>query len=108
MTPIIDTVVVSALLIAALHWFPWRRLTGAPLHRLITYALGVSCILGVPSLVYMRYQPDAAGTVLRMFWAAGLASGLATVGAWIVDALIEGMHRAGDLEDARDERARRN
>lgn len=102
--PIVDTVFLSGLLIAALHWFPWRRLLGADLHRLLTYSLGVSVILGIPSLLYLRYQPAAAGTVLAMFWAAGIAAGAATIGAWAVDALIEGMHRAADIEEARRER----
>jgi hypothetical protein len=57
-SPIVDTAILCGLLIAALHWFPWRRLLGADLHRLLTYALGVSVILGIPSLLYLRYQPD--------------------------------------------------
>lgn len=105
--PIIDTVFLCGLLIASLHWFPWRRLLGADLHRLLTYSLGVSVILGVPTLLYLRYQPDAAGTVLAMFWAAGLAAGAATIGAWAVDMMIEAMHLRRDNEDARNERANR-
>ena len=102
--PLLDTALLASLSIAALHWFPWRRLTGRKLPRLIAYAMGVAVILGAPSLAYWRYAPLPGTTVFALFWCAGIAAGLTTVGAWIVDMLIEGMHRAADLEDARNER----
>ena len=105
--PLIDTALLATLSIAVLHWFPWRRLTGHELPRLAAYTMGVAVILGVPSLSYLRYQPMDGATVFALFWTAGIAAGVATVGAWVVDLLIEGMHRAGDLEDARHERTHR-
>jgi hypothetical protein len=107
MNPLIDTVLLASLCIAALHWFPWPRLTRHPLPRLAAYTFGVAVILGAPSLAYLRYAPLSGSDVLALFWAAGIAAGLATVGAWVVDSLIEGMHRSADLEDAADERAHR-
>lgn len=106
-TPIVDTVLLSAGAIAVLHWFPWRRLSRHNLPRLIAYALGTAVLLGAPTLAYLRYAPMAGSDVLALFWAGGIAAGLATIGAWIVDALIEGMHRSADLEDARHERTHR-
>ncbi len=108
MQPLIDTILLSAGAIAVLHWFPWQRLTRHELPKLIAYALGAAVLLGAPTLAYLRYAPMDGGAVLRLFWAGGIASGLATIGAWTVDALIEGMHKASDLEDARHERAGRD
>ncbi len=106
-SPLIDTVLLSAGAIAVLHWFPWVRLTGHRLHRLIAYALGVAVILGAPTLAWLRYAPLAGDAVLRLFWAAGIAAGMATCVTWAVDALIEKTHLSADLEDAADERANR-
>lgn len=107
MAPLTDTALLAALLIAALHWFPWARLFGGALPRLLAYAIGVGVILAVPSFVYLRIAPAAGETVLQMFWAAGLAAGAMTLAGWAIDGLIEGSARLADLEDAANERANR-
>lgn len=105
--PLIDTAAFSALTIAALHWFPWQRLLGRKLPRLIAYGLGVAVILGAPSLAYWRNAPLAGAQVFALFWASALAAGAATLIAWAIDALLEASALAADLEDARNERAQR-
>lgn len=107
MNPLIDVVVLTALLIALFHWFPWQRATGHSLPRLIAYMLGVAVILGAPTAAYWRWAPAHGADVLRLFLAAGATAGLVTFMAWAVDALIEAAARRADLEDARDERAQR-
>jgi hypothetical protein len=95
------------LLIAVLHWFPWPLLLRGPLPRLVAYTLGVAVILGVPSAAFLLAPPASVLGAVAMFWVAGVAAGVATAGAWLIDAALSNWHRGKDLEDAAHERAQR-
>lgn len=107
MNPLIDAAVWAAAAIAVLHWFPWRRLRGDDLPRLVAYVLGVACIFGSATAAYFRYTPAEAEIVFHLFWTAALAAGVTTLIAWGVDGLMEGSARKADLEDERHERKSR-
>lgn len=98
--PYIDIAVPVVFILWAAHWFPWPKLLGGnDLPRLATYTIGSLTIVGVPTLLYLR-SPMTAHVLLAAFWFSLICAGAATVGAWIIDALLEGWHRQKD-EDAR-------
>jgi hypothetical protein len=72
---------------SAAHWFPWGALPGrhgAPLHRLVTYAIGTIAIVGWTSILAWRYATSALDVLLLM-WIVTTAAGFATLVAWLID-----------------------
>lgn len=98
------TVTVAALLILAGHWFPWRKLWRNGLHPLGAYFFGVTCILIVPVIVMCL---RGAIFYVQLLLAAACAAGLATAGAYGIDAIIELYHRYADEKERADAASRR-
>jgi len=67
---------IVALVILVEHWFPWQRLLHRDCPRLAAYTLTAWLLWA-----------GMRGAVLAL-WVAIIAAGVATVGAWAIDALL--------------------
>lgn len=112
------TALIAALVILVQHYFPWRLVLKRDLPRQAAYVLGVLAIL-VPFsyllLLWIKEWSDPvgyplpagalldAGEVLRRviigLWTVVLASGIATLGAYLLDWLLERVALAGELAE---------
>ncbi len=96
--------VAPALTLAAAHWFPWGALPGrhgAPLPRLVTYAIGTGVIVGWASLLGLRFALTA-WDALVLLWIVTASAGLLTLLAWAIDdwARAHAKARAGEIIEA--------
>ena len=89
---------IPAITLLALHWAPWNKALGRELPRLVSYAIGATIIIGVPTLL-QHFLTPTYGELLFSFWAALAGAGLATATGWTIDALIELAHRNADDSD---------
>jgi len=89
---------VPVALMFAGHFFPWRRLLGAPLPRPLAYLYGVGVILGTATFIILAEQPDYMGA-LRYLWIVAASAGAATLAAYGIDAALEAKHLRADIQD---------
>lgn len=89
---------VSAITLAALHWFPWHG--GAkPLDRLSAYSAGTLVVVGVP--VTAMLLTAALGLMHgQLFWALLMIANMLVSGATVHLAYWIDSRRALTLEDA--------
>lgn len=76
----------SALTMVAGHYFNWRGLLGRPLGRIAAYIYGVA---GIISPLVVLFHVLGWYEAMLAILAASAASGIAVVGCYMVDALIE-------------------
>lgn len=95
MTQIALAALVSALLIAVTHWFPWRVLLHRELHRVEAYAAGLIAIL-LPGLTLLALWAEYMA--MAVIIACTIAAGLTTLIAKSIDKVAE--HR-NELHDRR-------
>lgn len=88
-------VILTCLLLAVGHWFPWPR----RLPRLAAYSYGVASILAGAAVWLL---PRGAGDVALGMTLIALAGGLATALCWGIDALLNGWARWRAGHDERD------
>ena len=91
---------LSALLIAAAHWFPWPMVFGRKLRRLEAYTAGTLSIF-VPATAATLAgisQIDAIDTLL-FFWLSLAGAGGATLAAWGIDSAVSSYHSMKDRID---------
>jgi len=86
--------VITGLLIAVQHWFPWRKLPGlkgANLPpRLAAYVLGVLAIAGPLTGVFLSWGNSAAVWALwALIFTAGGTTFLVYFGDWLLKVLKE-------------------
>jgi hypothetical protein len=86
---------VSALLIAIAHWFPWRVLFHRSLRRTEAYALGLTAILA-PALTVLWLRGDMYAIAIIV--ACTLAAGITTIATKSID--VTAAHR-NELQDRR-------
>jgi len=83
-------IILTALLIAVEHWFPWRKLpwlNGKNLPpRLIAYVLGVLTLAGPLTWLFLTWGNSEA--VLGL-WSVILAGGLTTCLVYAVDWVLD-------------------
>jgi hypothetical protein len=87
---------LSAALIAAGHWFPWRLMLGRQLRRLEAYTYGVLAIL-LPVVVALWGAGETGAALLLVAGAVG--AGAATLLAYGVDKVIDMRHELLDAKD---------
>jgi len=87
--------ITTMLLLIAGHCFRWERILGQPLPRLAAYVYGVLAIIAgsgvwaiLNSLLGVVSVSPAYVVIVSICMA--VCGGIATTGAWIVDALIDG------------------
>lgn len=86
-----ELAVVSALAgltQAVLHWFPWHRATGRELQPPVTYVVGMLPIGAAFSAWAARRGRLSAVQAVGGLWCIAVASGVAVVLAYVVDALF--------------------
>lgn len=112
------TALITALVLLVEHYFPWRLVLKRDLPRQAAYVLGVlaillpfSCLLllwirewsapfGYPLPAGVLLDPgEALRRVLVALWAVVLASGVSTLGAYLLDWLLERIALAGELAE---------
>jgi len=87
---------VSALVICAEHYLPWRRLFGADLPRVAAYVLGSLAIaLPLTALFLVTGQYQAAGAM----WVVFASAGGTTVGCYLLDTFLDNRSRAKEAEE---------
>lgn len=87
---------MAALAFFALHWFPWGDLPGRggrPLHRLVTYSLGMGTVLVIVSASALRYAFEVWDVLLLLWLVSGVA-GLTTFASWFVRWALGRNHQA--------------
>jgi hypothetical protein len=90
---------ISALSLAAMHWFPWHG--GArPLGRIAAYSAGTTVVVGVPVLT-MLLAATLGMHRLEWFWATLLVANTAVSGGTVSLAYWIDSRRALTLEDDR-------
>jgi hypothetical protein len=83
----------SAVLLAALHWYPWRDLS-----RVAAYAVGTCVTVGVPVLTMLAAA--LVGTSYdELVWAAFLVANTVVCGATVQLAYLVDSRRPLTLED---------
>jgi hypothetical protein len=81
----------TALVQLVSHWFPWNRLTGRELRAPVTYVVGVAPIMGTYT-VWATHRCRLEGVeAARGLAIITAASGLAVIGAYIIDAALGGL-----------------
>jgi len=91
MSDLLIAVLICWLALWVEHWFPWQLLLRRPLPRLAAYILGVLAIAGPLTGLYWRWMVEPAPwpwAHLVGLWAVIVGSGLATMLAWGIDALV--------------------
>jgi hypothetical protein len=78
----------SALVQLVSHWFPWNKLTGRELQAPYTYVVGVIPIVGAFTGWAAHRRQLAGIEAARGLVTITAASGLAVVGAYIIDAIL--------------------
>ncbi len=98
--------VMSAITLAALHWFPWHGSGALALKRTDAYAMGTLVVVGVP--VAAMLLTASLGIVYgQVFWAAVLMANVLVSGATVHLAYWIDSRRALTLEDAHHAQERR-
>jgi hypothetical protein len=93
---------VSALVQAISHWFPWRLALGRELPRVWAYVVGVLGFLLPVTVLYWRW--DVVGLMvawshLVALWACVVASGLAVVLGYAIDGIANRVRLSHELEE---------
>jgi hypothetical protein len=94
---------VSALIQAVSHWFPWRLVLGRALPRVWAYIVGVLGFLAPLTVLFWSW---GAWLYLAALWACVVSSGLAVVLAYAIDEIANRVrlaHELQELYDAREE-----
>lgn len=100
---------VSALLIIAEHYFPWRVvLHGKRLPRIAAYTLGTLAVL-LPFTYWLIKQPNCLSHIAaaNALWVVTVVAGAACIGCYALDKALEYRSRALDAEE-REARFREN
>lgn len=96
------TALVSALVQALSHWFPWRLVLGYELPKVAAYTIGVLGFLLPVTVLFWRW--DVVGLMvawshLVALWACVLASGLTVVLAYAIDTVANRVRMSHELEE---------
>ena len=93
---ILLTALIAVLLELVMHWFPWRMILRRDLTRPAAYVLGVFGIAGPVSVLWALWGMI---NVVISLWAVIVATGLAVVGAYDIDALLNRLMRGSEAEE---------
>ena len=93
--PIVIAAMISALVLAVEHWFPWRMLIGRALPRMIAYIIGVLALLIPISVVWLL---SGQREIVLQLWAVVVASGAMVALVYGIDWLLGRIAQARDLE----------
>jgi hypothetical protein len=85
MNEIAVTAIITALLLVALHYLPWRQILGAELSRLASYTLGVLSIALPASVMWIQGQN---WTALIGLWSAIVAGGISVSACYLLDYIL--------------------
>lgn len=77
-------VIVPAALMAAAHWFPYRKVLGRHLYELEAYTIGTAIIVGTATVAISLAKSDSKDHVF-MLGLATASGGIATVIAHMID-----------------------
>jgi hypothetical protein len=90
------TALVSALIQAVLHWFPWRMVLARDLPRIPAYILGV---LGVALPLSGLYWYWCDVSALVSLWVVIAASGSSVIGAYAIDWTLDRVRQSYEHEE---------
>jgi hypothetical protein len=90
-------VALPVSILAAAHWFPWRKVIRRDLHQLEAYTIGTTAIVGTASVAMAISDSECEDHVL-MLWLAACSAGLVTIAAHTVDAFVRLYVKVADLE----------
>ncbi len=82
MIALLVSCLISALLLAAGHWFNWRLVFGSEMPRLWAYVYGVAAILLPAVGLLVVWEMHLAALALAAISASG---GMTVVGAYLLD-----------------------
>lgn len=91
-------ILVSATLMLAGHYMPWRNWIGRDLHRTEAYLWGTFGIL-IPASIAVLSMDVRAWPYVGMFWLSASAAGLTTIITKGFDNEREHRHQLSDLQD---------
>jgi hypothetical protein len=77
-------VVVPAGLMAAAHWFPWRKVLGRDLKAMECYAVGTTIMFGTSMAVMSLSEGDKDDHIVMVALSCA-AGGVATLAAYDID-----------------------
>ncbi len=80
----------------AMHWMPWKLLLGRELPRPAAYILGTLGIVGPLTIMLLSWS---LSWVVGAVWAAVIASGLAVIAAYLLDAWLHDRQARRECEE---------
>lgn len=98
MALIFVTALICGLIQMVQHWFPWRMALGGELHRVLAYVLGVLGIVLPLTVLYWNLEQTRGLHVLAL-WACVTASGMAVMGAYGLDWLLNRVRKSYEHEE---------
>lgn len=90
-------VVLPTALLAAAHWFPWKRVRQRELHQLEAYAIGTGAIVGTAGFAIALSNGDKNDHV-GLLGLATLSAGGITLAAHAIDAFAKSHGEVANLK----------